>query len=205
MHQYKNIIVLDIEFVCSKKWNQPFQVSMISFNLKKDKLTKISDFDIYIDLMPGYHLNSFAKKVTGISEEFLNKEGLYYKEASYQVLDYLLHFKLEDTLIIGWSPRNDIRMLDILFNSEEPMIDMNALNFFDLNKSYNKFKGLPLSRGVRLEDACKDYEITDEHAHNSYADTVATAKLLNKLVETYGAKETIYDILNKKVKYIKDR
>ena len=186
MHFYKNIIVLDIEFVCSKKWNQPFQISMISFNLKKDVLTKISDFDIYIDLMPGNHLNSFARKVTGISEDFLNKEGLYYKDASYQVLNYLLHFNLEDTLIVGWSPQNDIRMLDILFNHDEPMIDMNALHFFDLNKSYNKFKELPSCRGVRLEEACEDYGIKDEKMHNSYADTVATAKLLeNVTVELY--------------------
>ena len=205
MHTYKNIVVLDIEFVSSRKWNQPFQVSMFSYRLKGDKLEKISDFDIYINLKPGVHLNRYATKVTGISEAYLRKEGLYYKEATVQSINYLLNFKLEDTLIVGWSPSNDKRMLDILFNGDEQLIDMAAFNFFDLNKSYNKFRGLDLNRGVSLQKACEDFELQDVEFHNSYYDALSTARLLQKFLDEYGTYETIYEIMNRKVKYVKKR
>ena len=58
---------------------------------------------------------------------------------------------------------------------------------------------------MRLEEACIDYGIVDEKLHNSYADTIATAKLLEKMVSIYGAKEVIYDVMNKKVSYVKER
>ena len=205
MHLFKNVIVLDIEFVSSRRWNQPFQVSMFSYHLDGDKLNKISDFDIYINLKPGVHLNKYALNVTGISEAYLKKEGLYYKDAAIQVINYLLHFKLEDTLIVGWAPSNDKRMLDILFNSDEQMIDMSAFNFFDLNKSYNKFKGNDLHRGVSLQVACEDYGLEDVKFHNSYNDALSTARLLNKMLESHGSYEVIYEVLNRKIKYVKNR
>lgn len=205
MKQFKNIIVLDIEFVSSKKWNQPFQVSMFGYRLKGNQLVKINEFDIYISLKPGVHLNKYALNVTGISETYLKKEGLYYKEAALQIINYLLCFNIEDTLIIGWAPANDKRMLDILLNDGEQLIDISVFNFFDLNKSYNKFKGYELNRGVSLQTACEDYGLSDVKFHNSYNDALSTAKLLAKMLEEHGSYETLYEIINRKVKYVKKR
>ena len=209
--KYEYLIFIDTEFVSSKDGNQPFQVGILSYHLNGYKLVKLNEFNVYIRLRKGIKLNKYAKIATGIDEETLFKFGLYPHEASLQIIDFVLNYDLEKTLIVGWDPINDKTMLHYLLNYHENLVNVESCDWLDLVGPYTKVQGLPSSQTPSLVSACETYDIKDLKFHDAYDDAYATALLCSKLIETHGEKEIIYDKTKvvkkinepKKKKYIK--
>ena len=199
----ENIIVLDTEFVSSKTINQPFQISISAFHLIKNQLQKISDFNAYIQMRPGTHLTYFAKKYTGITEDTLLNQGIYPDAATIQVVNYLLNFDVGNTLIVGWDPINDKRMIDNLINYSDEIVNVDAFPWFNLVKPYAHFNKITSGITPSLKEACEKYGLTDFAFHNAEDDTHATVALLQKFIDEYGREKTIDQFLVKK--YVKVR
>ena len=211
--KYEYLIFIDTEFVSSKDGNQPFQVGMLSYHLNNSKMVKLNEFNAYIRLRKGIRLNKYAKLATGIDEETLNKFGLYAHEASLQIIDFVLNYDLEKTLIVGWDPINDKTMIHYLLNYNENLVNVESCDWLDLVGAYAKVQGLPIHQTPSLVSACEAYDIKDLKFHDAYDDAYATALLCSKLIEIYGEKEIIYDKTReikkinepKKKKYVKVR
>ena len=191
---YKYILVIDTEFVCSREGEQPFQISLIALEIKNRQLNKISDFNVYVRLREGLHLNYFARKYTGITDEKLIKSGIYPNMATQQVISYLLMFNVDDTLIVGWAPQNDKKMLNRLMNSDEPLINLDAFDWFDLSKSYLKLNNIKSNSTPAFKDAMDFYHVRGYHYHDSMEDARATAFLLGIFLKEHGIEKTIYEI-----------
>ncbi len=210
---YQYIIVIDTEFVSSKQGEQPFQISLIAFEIKNNNLIKLSDFNVFIMLKEGIKLNYFAKKYTGITDEKLKKDGIYPDMAINQVINFLLMFNIENTLIVGWAPNNDKKMLDKLINDGEPIIDLNLFDWFDLAKSYVALNHLKTNETPAFKEATESYHLSGFHFHDSMEDAKATSALLSLLLKEHGMEQTIYACQRseklkkgeKKKRYIKQR
>ncbi len=195
--KYKYAIIIDTEFVSSKEGAQPFQISMLAFKIENSKLVKLNDFNAFIMLRKGLKLNYFAKKCTGITDEKLKENGIYPDMATHQVINYLLMFNIEETIIIGWAPSNDKRMLDLLINHEEPLIDLEAFDWFDLSKSYLSLNKIETKETPSLSSVINFYHLRGYSFHDSMEDARATATLFCLFLKEYGIDKTIYDCMQK--------
>ena len=191
MERIKYFIVIDTEFVSSKEGAQPFQISMIALQLNKKKLIKISDFNAFIILREGLHLNYHARKHTGMTEEKLKKFGIYPDMAVNQVVNFLLNFNIKETMIIGWAVNNDKLMLEKLINYDEKLVDLDKYNWYDLANSFlklNKYKG---SDTPSLKHACDHYRLSGYNFHDAEDDARATALLLSMFIKEVGFDKAI--------------
>lgn len=202
----KYFIVLDTEFISLRKGGQPFQIAMSAFKLSETNLIKISDFNVYITLRKGYYLNHYVKEYTGVTEEKLQDEGIYPDMATNQLLDYLLNFNPKETVLVGWDPINDIKMLNRLLNHDEEWLDISKLQWFDLAKSYSRLNNIPSGQTKSLTYAVETYGITNENAHDAVADCKVTYELFKKMIEIHGLSEVVKDFVKeRKPKYKKVR
>jgi DNA polymerase III epsilon subunit-like protein len=191
LNKIKYFIVIDTEFVSSKEGAQPFQISMIALSLRKKKLTKISDFNVFIMLREGLKLNYFAKKHTGITEEKLKSYGVFPDMAVGQVVNFLLNFNMNETMIVGWAVNNDKRMLDKLINYKEKIIDLEAYQWYDLSNSYQKINKLKTNETPSLKAACEYYRLSGYNFHDAEDDARATALLLSMFIKELGFDQAI--------------
>lgn len=192
--KYKYAVVLDTEFVSSKEGEQPIQISLIAFEIRNNKLIKISDFNVYIRLREGLHLNYYAKKFTGLTEEDLLENGVYSDMATQQIISFLLMFNVDETLIVGWAPNNDKKMLNLLMNAGQPLIDLDAFDWFDLAKAYKKINKIEGNGTPAFKDAMDFYHVRGYRYHDSLEDARATAFLLAIFLKEKGVRQTIYDV-----------
>lgn len=190
--KYRYIVVIDTEFVSSKEGAQPFQVSLIAYEIKDDELVKISDFNVFIMLKEGLKLNYYARKYTGITYEKLRHEGIYPNMAIQQVINFLLMFNVDETLIVGWAPNNDKRMLDHLLNDEDGLINLSAFDWYDVAKTYCVFNNLDPYQTPSFEVAAEKYNLLNYKFHDSMEDATATAELLKILIKEHGIEKVIY-------------
>lgn len=202
MNKIKYFIVIDTEFVSSKEGAQPFQISMIALALRKKKLTKISDFNVFIMLREGLKLNYFAKMHTGITEEKLKSYGVYPEMAVNQVVNFLMNFNVNETMIVGWAVNNDKRMLDKLINYKEKIIDLDAYQWYDLSNSFQKINKLKSNETPSLKTACDYYRLSGYNFHDAEDDARATALLLSMFIKELGFDQAIKIPL---IKYEKEK
>jgi DNA polymerase III epsilon subunit-like protein len=191
MNKIKYFIVIDTEFVSSKEGAQPFQISMIALSLRKKKLTKISDFNVFIMLREGLKLNYFAKKHTGITEEKLKSYGIFPDMAVNQVVNFLANFNVNETMIVGWAVNNDKRMLDKLINFKEKIIDLDLYQWYDLSNSYQKINKFKANETPSLKTACDYYRLSGYNFHDAEDDARATALLLSMFIKELGFDQAI--------------
>ena len=174
------------------------QVAFQSYKLSGEQLLKLSDFSVYIQPVKGVSLNRFVTQYTGIDEKLLAKEGIYLEMAKKQVIEYLLNFNFQDTILLGWDLMNDIMMFNRLFNYNEDMIDIGSFRWVDLSKVFTKLHNLPHS--ISLEKACEMYDFTDPDFHNATNDVVNTVKLLECLIDKFKVNKVLYETKETTVK-----
>jgi len=201
MNKVEFLIVLDTEFISLKRGGQPFQISMSAFHLNSEgALIKISDFNVYITLRKGVYLNKYVKAYTGVTEEKLHDEGIYPFMATNQLLDYVLNFDLKRTVLVGWDPSNDIRMMNLLVNHDDEIFDFKKVTWLNLAASYSRLNGIPRGISKSLTEACNNYGMTDYDAHDAIEDCKATVELLRRMIEKHGTEEVIYQTLKEEAK-----
>ncbi len=201
------IIVIDTEFVSSKDGQQPFQIAMRSYRIDGSNLMNISNFNVFVQLREGLKLTYFAKKYSNITQEKLEELGIYPSEAIGQIINFLLNFDIKSTLIVGWDPINDRRMLDALLNHGDSLINMDSFKWFDLVVPYKQIHCPDKKDTPSLKEACETYGLIDYAYHDAEVDAYATASLLIHLLNQHGLETIISKNLQamKKPKYIKKR
>ena len=201
------IITIDTEFVSSRDGQQPFQVAMRSYRLEENTLIEVSHFNVFVQLKEGLKLTYYAKKVSGITPEKLQEFGIYPAEAIYQIIYFLLSFDLSSTLIVGWDPINDRRMLDVLLNEGDRLINVDSFRWFDVAIPYKALLAPQKKDTPSLKEACETAGLTAFPYHDAEGDALATASILQYLLKTFG-KEAVLDPFLKEMKrpkYIKKR
>lgn len=191
MKKIKHLLLLDTEFISSKQGHWPFQIGFIEYETKDGRYIRVGDFNLHIRLKEGITLNSFARLITGIDEEKLEKVGLPIEAARYEVLSYLIKFPLEDTVIIGWDPQGDKKMLNILLNSDGELFDVNNYTWLDAMKIYRKYYTKTKGNNPSLESACKYFNVDTSNAHDALSDAEMTGRVLFKMIEELGAEKAI--------------
>jgi inhibitor of KinA sporulation pathway (predicted exonuclease) len=201
------IIVIDTEFVSSKDGQQPFQIAMRSYRLVENRLMNISNFNAFVQLREGLKLTYFAKKYSGITQEKLEELGIYPTEAINQVINFLLNFDLTKTVLVGWDPVNDKRMLDALLNYGDHLINLDSFQWFDLATPYRQLYKPGKKDTPSLKEACESLMLGTYDFHDAEVDVLATSALLEALLEKHGSKSILLDYLHpkKRIKYIKKR
>jgi DNA polymerase III epsilon subunit-like protein len=183
--------VIDTEFVSSKEGAQPFQISMIALQLNKKKLIKISDFNAFIILREGLRLNYHARKHTGITEDKLKKIGIYPDMAVSQVVNFLLNFDINETMLVGWAVNNDKIMLEKLINYDDKLINLDQYQWYDLANSYLKLNKIKGNDTPSLKHACDFYRLSGYQFHDAEDDARATALILSMFIKEYGFDKAI--------------
>lgn len=203
----QHIIALDTEFVSSRDGQQPFQIAMRSYRLEGNKMITISHFNAFVQLKEGLKLTYYAKKVSGITQEKLEELGIYPSEAINQVIQFLLSFDLRTTLLVGWDPINDKRMLDALLNDGDNLINMDSFQWFDVVTPYKALFSPRKKDTPSLKEACEVVQIVACDYHDAEGDTLATAALLEHLLLQYGKEKVLDPYLHgiRRQKYIKKR
>ncbi len=191
--KYRYVIVIDTEFISSKEGEQPIQVSLIAYQIKGEELIKISDFNVYVMLKKGLHLNRFARKYTGITNEKLQKEGIYPDMAIQQIVNYLLLFNVEETIVVGWAPNNDKLILSHLINEKEPLLNLGAADWYDLARCYCVLNKMDPGQTPAFESAAEKYNLSGYKFHDSMEDAKATAELLKLFIKEKGIDKILYD------------
>jgi DNA polymerase III alpha subunit (gram-positive type) len=191
MRRIKHLLLLDTEFVSSKKGHWPFQIGFVEYEIKDGRFIRVGDFNLHIRLREGLTLNTFAKLVTGMDEETLEKVGLPIDTARYQVMSYLVKFPLEETVIIGWDPQGDKKMLNILLNSDGELFDINNFAWLDAMKIFRKYYAKSKSNNPSLKSACKYFNVATSNAHDALSDAEMTGQVLFKMIDELGAEKTM--------------
>lgn len=189
--KYEYLIFLDTEFVSSLTSKQPLQVGLSVYRYNGQSFVRSYQFSTYILVKRGNRLDRYVKKYTQINEEILKTYGIRYSDARQQLIQFLLDFPFEKTLLIGWDPKNDRTMLNLLLNEKEELLNIHWYDWFDLVNPFKALKGWPSGQTPGLTSACQTFELTDFRFHDAYEDANATGAVFFKLVENYGFDQVI--------------
>lgn len=184
--KYKNVIFIDTEFVSSKDYKQPIQISFVAYRLEGNNFIYDKTYSTYILLDKGVRLNKYVKAFTGIDEQILRMHGILSREVRIQLLDFLYEYTLTNTLIIGWDIANDKTMINSLLNREEELFDINLFDWYDAVVPYKRFYDKENQNTPSLINACFKLEISGINFHDSYQDAVATQKVMQHMALEKG-------------------
>ncbi len=194
MTNLRHLLLIDTEFVSSKRGGQPFQVGFIEYEIKDGKYIRVGEFNLQIKLRKGLKLNTYAKECTGIDEETLEKHGFPFDNARYEVMNYLAKFPIDETLIIGWDPQGDKKMMNNLLNYKEELFDINEFKWHDVMKVYKRYYTELSNNNPSLTSACAHFNFDASNAHDALTDAELTGKILFKMIEDLG-EETALPVL----------
>lgn len=189
--KYEYFIFIDTEFVSSLTSKQPLQIGLVVYRYVDDHFIKMSQFSTYIMTKRGHRLDRYVKKYTHINEEVLQSFGIRYAEARSQFVHFLLDFPFERTVLIGWDPKNDRTMLNLLLNDKEELMDVRWYDWFDVVAPFKTLWGWPTGQTPSLEKACQSYLLNDFKFHDAYEDAVATSALFYKLVDSFTLEQVM--------------
>jgi DNA polymerase III epsilon subunit-like protein len=88
-------------------------------------------------------------------------------------------------------------MLDLLINHEEPLIDLEAFDWFDLFKIIFITNKIETKETPYLSSVIYFYHLRGYSFHDSMEDARATATLFCLFLKEYGIDKTIYDCMQK--------
>lgn len=185
------IMFLDTEFISTKEANQPFQIGIVTYKKANSSFEKISEFSTYIRLKEGVTLNEYIKNYTQVDEVTIDQYGIFINDARFQLLNYLLEFPLQNTIIAGWSINNDKKMLNHLFNDEDFIFDIHDFNWCDIAPIYCDCFKIPKYNSPSLIHVCEQLELNHFHHHDALSDAMATAEVLKKLNELFKIEHMI--------------
>lgn len=189
--KYEYFIFIDTEFISSQVNKQPLQIGLVVYRYKDDHFIKMAQFSTYIMTKRGYRLDRYVKKYTHINEDILQSWGIRYAEARNQFIHFLLEFPFEKTLLIGWDPKNDKTMLNLLLNEKEELLDVHWYDWLDVASPFKTLYGWALGQTPSLEKACQSFSLTEYKFHDAFEDALATSALFYKLVESYSIKHVL--------------
>jgi len=155
------IIILDTEY--SEQQIIQFSALVLqktSFN--KEIYQLISSANVFIT--PEKPISYFTTKYTGLTNKFLNENGVPREEFHSFIRNFLSEVGI-DTVIVAHGVRNDLSVL------QSAGIDFKCK--FDCTLEMSK-KILKKEKNLKLVDIAKDAGLILNFAHNSYSDALAT-------------------------------
>lgn len=113
-------------------------------------------------------------KITGLSAEKLQKEGIELKAALQQLTDFI-----GASVVVGWNLPFDLEFLRIAYQRNELAFFKNrCLDLLPVVRRHNLFL-----ENYRLETVLTEYKIKNEAPHHAAGDAAATMALADKLIE----------------------
>jgi len=171
------IIVLDTEY-SEQKIIQFSALILQKTTFNTDIYQLVSSANVFIK--PEVPISHFTTKYTGLTNYFLNQNGVS-QEEFHQFMKEFLEIVDHDAVIVAHGIRNDITVL------RNAGIDFQCK--FDCTLEMSK-KILKKEKNLKLTDIAQDAGLILNFAHNSYSDALATLSVYSflKTIEKEEAK-----------------
>ncbi|MBB1062866.1 type I-E CRISPR-associated endoribonuclease Cas2e [Limosilactobacillus fastidiosus] len=168
-HQF---ISLDIETTgLTPSHNQIISIGAVKMN---------KDFETFyrlVKLEKGNKLPEDISRVTGLNDHLLNTKGVLIKDAIIDLKSFI-----SDMPVVGYNLTFDERFLrTAIVKNRLIQLNNKMIDLLPYVKKVNKF-----SDNYHLSTILNQYNIINEHPHNSLSDAKATMELTKKLIEKYG-------------------
>ena len=173
----KNILIFDAEY----NEGTLIQFSGLLFKSLDNGLYQISkSLNIYVKLKNG-RINNFIRAFTGITDEFLDSNGITIKQAQQQIQELL---DVDDLLVVSHGLYNDRQIM--LDNGVDMYLNSNEEEIIGICSYKMAKRILDRDKHLTLKDVAMDAGLFLSNDHNAFDDawaTVAVFSLLNKLEE----------------------
>lgn len=170
------IIAIDTEY------SEQNLIQFSAFVLERTAITDIFQLTSSVNwyVKSKKRISWFTTKYTGISDDFLNKNGLSRKAFITGIKTFFFKYNPNDTLLVGHAINNDILVLEkygIKFNCKSDCT-------LELAK-----KVLERDKNLTLTDIAVEAGFSTDFAHDSYADALTTS-LIYSFLKTINMEET---------------
>lgn len=183
----ENIVVFDAEY----NEGDLIQFSGILFRRIEKEIYQISkSLNIYVKLENGEYINYFIRDFTGITDIFLEENGITLDDAKEKIQEFLCC--KGDILFVSHG----------LYNDRQTLLN-NGIDFYNVNGNetfgfctYNHSKiYLERNTKLRLADVAADAGIFLANKHNAFDDTWATVAIFSLLCKLKEGKENERKVL----------
>lgn len=173
-----NVLVFDAEY----NEGHLIQFAGIMFRRIETDLFQISkSINMYVKLPAGERINGFISRFTGITDWFLEENGILLSEAQ-EIIEQLTDVK-GDLVVVSHGVSNDC---DILNDNEIELL-MHQENKTTKICTYKLAKKIfKRERRLKLEDVAQEAGIFLHNSHDAFQDTWATVSILSFLKKLEG-------------------
>ena len=176
MEQNKFIVCWDVE-TTGLNPKEDFIIQLASSKFIKDTFEIIESKNWYIKPVHNYNISKSAMEVHGLTKEFIDANGVYFKEIAQEFFEFI-----KDADLLTYNGNS----FDIKFLYEECKrwnldLPITGKNFYDSFSMECKF------RPRNLSSVYKNYTGEDlSDAHNALSDVNATIKVFQKQIESFA-------------------
>lgn len=168
LERFENIVVFDTETTgIAPKQDEIIELAALRLSGGK----RVDDFDYLIQLSAGRQLSEFITKLTGITEEQLNSEGVSKVSAVERMMDMLSY---PNTLVVAYNAQFDMCFLYYFLAKYGFANVLKNIKMLDALTVYKDRRDYP----HKLCDAVKEYSLESQNTHRAIDDAQATLELM---------------------------
>lgn len=175
--RYNSIIVLDTETSgLSFTGDRIIELSAVKLVYENGIAKNVCEFDEFIKLPEGMHLDAKITELTGITEFQLYTEGLDESDACKRFCDLFLEDKI---LIVAYNAQFDMNFIFYFLARYGRTDILKKINMLDALTVYKDRRQYP----HKLENAIVEYNLSDKvvNSHRAIDDTLATVEVLKAM------------------------
>ena len=196
LERYSHLVVLDTETTgLSFKHDEIIELAAVTVELRGGTPAVTRQYDRLIRLSPGKRLSGKITRLTGITQEALDAEGISKAEACRDFQDMLG----EGTLLAAYNAHFDLSFLYYFLRRDGDCTVLQAPDFLDVLSIYKDRRDYP----HRLKNAIEAYGLQDRvvNSHRAIDDVLATVEVLKEMDREKGDLEQYVNLFGYNPRY----
>ncbi len=176
LERYDRLVVLDTETTgLSFKHDEIIELAAVTVELADGAPQVTRQYDRLIRLSPGRRLSDEITRLTGITQEALDAEGISKAEACRDFQSLLG----ERTLLAAYNAHFDLSFLYYFLHRDGDCTVLKAPDFLDVLSVYKDRRAYP----HKLKNAIEEYNLQDRvvNSHRAIDDVLATVEVLKEM------------------------
>lgn len=170
--RYDQLVILDTETTgIDHKNDEIIELAALKLEKRGGEIVTMADMDVFIRLSPGRSLPPEITRLTGITPEMLETEGLSKDEAARRFVSMLSGGK---TLVVAYNAQFDLCFLFYFLQRLGLAEKLRGIEMLDALTVYKDRRDYP----HKLANAIEAYALQGQNSHRAIDDTAATAELL---------------------------
>lgn len=185
--KYAQIIVFDTETTGVQcRQDEIIELGILSASCASTGIAAVEEDDILIQLSAGRSLPPFITRLTGITEEMLDRDGID-KEAAYAAAER--YFAVRPLLLVGYNAQFDLCFLYYFLQRLGKASLLQGVHMLDAMTVYKDRRPYP----HKLQNAIDAYGLSTQNTHRAVDDARATLELLCAMEEE---RDDLYRYIN---------